>query len=146
MELCLCLHGLPEIPHELIPHYSTISELNIQLVVTRNCLKLWRNYPHRSQPMLQVGLSFLEAIFFFLLGSLFAVSLFIGISQHRFPYGLQREKSGDLGFLYQELISSFPYFSKIYILKMQPNWNSLTTGTVPLSSLNCLLPIASSGK
>lgn len=96
--------------------------------------------------MLQVGLSFLEAIFFFLLGSLFAVSLFIGISQHRFPYGLQREKSGDLGFLYQELISSFPYFSKIYILKMQPNWNSLTTGTVPLSSLNCLLPIASSGK
>ncbi|KAJ8791180.1 hypothetical protein J1605_020743 [Eschrichtius robustus] len=54
LELCLCLRGLPEIPHGLPPHYSTISELNILLVVTRNCLKLWRNYPHRSQLMLQI--------------------------------------------------------------------------------------------
>lgn len=86
---CLCLHGLPEILPGLLLHYSTISESNILLVVTGNCLKLWRNCPRRSQLMLQVGLTYLEAVLSVLFRSLFAVSS-LGNSQHR----LQGEESG----------------------------------------------------
>lgn len=47
----------------LLPNYSTFLELNILLVVTRNCSKLWKNCPRHSQLMLQVGLISLETVF-----------------------------------------------------------------------------------
>lgn len=49
---------------ELLPPYCTISELSILLAVTRNCLKLWKNCPHHSQLMSQVGPAILKPFSF----------------------------------------------------------------------------------
>lgn len=82
LELCSASGNFFEHQHKLLPHYSTISELSILLVGIRNCLKLWKNSPHHSQLMLQVGLTQLEAILSILLRLLFSAFLFIGTSQY----------------------------------------------------------------
>lgn len=74
-----------EYQHGLLTHDSTISESSILLVVTRNFSKLWRNSPHHSQLMLQVGLTDLEATLSISWPPLFSVFLFVGTSQDLLP-------------------------------------------------------------
>lgn len=114
LELCPASRDFFEHRHKLLPHYSTISESSILLVGTRNCLKLWKNSPHHSQLMLQVGLTQLAAILSILLRSPFSAFLFIGTSQYWLPMWVT-EGNLEVGDFYTQnpFLLTYLYFTNV---------------------------------